>query len=391
MQKIESIRFWLTVAFMTCFMLFDATAKDTPKDLNDLIKNTSTLVKKIEFSAQNNLEISLSKETKFKAFILSNPHRLVIDIDNANFEKKNYKPAASKLIKSFRSSINEEKSLRIVFDLTKKLTIKKSEFQKSSGKIVTEFSEKIDSSYTNPTNLIKYSKYVKPKTKVIVIDAGHGGKDPGTIGDYARTREKNITLSYAKELKKYLDNTKKYKVYLTRDKDYFIPLKGRVEKARKLKADLFISLHANSIGDHVTSGLSIYTLSENSSDKQAELLARKENRADIISGVNFSGASKDIMSTLIGLSQRDSMNNSSIFANIAIASVRNSDIHVLQNTHRFAGFAVLTAPDMASVLIELGYLSNKYEEKKLNSLLHKRKITKSLVEAINKYFTKIKN
>jgi N-acetylmuramoyl-L-alanine amidase len=93
----------------------------------------------------------------------------------------------------------------------------------------------------------------------------------------------------------------------------------------------------------------------------AELLAKKENRADIIAGANFSGASKDIMNTLIDLSQRDSMNNSSLFANIAILSVRDAEIKILQNTHRFAGFAVLTAPDMASVLIELGYLSNKNE------------------------------
>jgi N-acetylmuramoyl-L-alanine amidase len=225
---------------------------------------------------------------------------------------------------------------------------------------------------------------------IIVIDSGHGGKDPGTIGTFARTKEKNLTLSYAKELGKQLINTKRYKVYLTRDDDNFIPLHKRVQIARKKKADLFISLHANAIGDSQVAGFSIYTLSEKSSDKQAELLAQKENRVDIINGMNFSGASQDIMKTLIDLSQRDSMNGSARFANIAIKSIKSSEINILQNTHRFAGFAVLTAPDMISVLIELGYLSSKEEEKLLNSLTYKRKVAESLTKAIDEYFSKNK-
>jgi N-acetylmuramoyl-L-alanine amidase len=213
---------------------------------------------------------------------------------------------------------------------------------------------------------------IKKKQKpIIVIDPGHGGKDPGTIGNYARSKEKNITLAYARELKIALDKTKKYKVYLTRNSDIFIPLSRRVEMARKVKADLFISLHANSAANRKASGLSIYTLSETSSDKQAELLAQKENRADIIAGADFSNASPDIMKTLIDLSQRDSMNSSAIYANLAIKSMQNFDIEILNNTHRFAGFRVLTAPDMVSVLIELGYLSNKSEEKKLNDVKYR--------------------
>jgi N-acetylmuramoyl-L-alanine amidase len=224
------------------------------------------------------------------------------------------------------------------------------------------------------------------KIPVIVIDAGHGGKDPGTIGSYARSREKNITLAYAKELYKQLNQTKKYRVYLTRNNDVFISLRQRVERARKVKADLFISLHANSAANKKVSGLSIYTLSENASDKQAELLAQKENRADIIAGVNFSDASPDIMKTLIDLSQRDSMNNSARYANLVMKSAQISNIEILNNSHRFAGFRVLTAPDMVSVLIELGYLSNRYEEKKLNNFEYRKKLTAIMVKSINWYF-----
>ena len=133
---------------------------------------------------------------------------------------------------------------------------------------------------------------------------------------------------------------------------------------------------------------SIYTLSEKSSDKQAEMLASKENRADIINGVNFSDTSQDIVNVMIAMSQRKSMNNSARFAKFSVNSMQNSNINILKNAHRFAGFLVLTAPDMISVLVELGYLTNYNEEKKLNSYFYKRKVVKALVKAIDQYFDK---
>ncbi len=359
-----------------------------------------TAIKKIEFSDKNNLEITLSKRSTFKAFTLKNPDRLVVDIDNAGFDQELPQSDFPDFIKTSRNGI-QKNSLRLVFDLTKQIAVNKTSFQKLKnqefGKIIVELDgvEKAAKKSANKESQYRLTSDEKPKPKIIisktpiiVIDAGHGGKDPGTIGDYARTKEKNLTLAYAKELKKSLENTKNYKVFLTRDDDFFIPLHQRVEKARKLKADLFISLHANSISEPSTSGFSIYTLSKKSSDKQAEMLAQKENRVDIIAGVNFAGASQDIMKTLIDLSQRDSMNSSSRFANIVIKSVKNTDVKILQNTHRFAGFAVLTAPDMSSVLIELGYLSNKQEEKQLNNLIYKRKLVASVTDAIDEFFHK---
>ena len=239
---------------------------------------------------------------------------------------------------------------------------------------------------------IKEATQKKLIIPIIVIDAGHGGKDPGTIGAYARTKEKNVTLSYAREIKKALDDTGKFKTFLTRDSDFFIPLDERVSKSRRLKANLFISVHADSAGDSDTKGLSIYTLSENSSDKQAERLAQKENRADIIGGADLSKTNDDdVLKTLINLAQRNSMNDSAKFAELTIKYFDLNSVTVLQNTHRFAGFRVLTAPDTPAVLIELGYLSNKYEEQILNSPEHKERIAKSLVKAIEVYFSKIKD
>lgn len=390
----------LFYALLLCFLFSNSFAAKVEK----------TLVKKIEFTQDNKLAISLSKKSDFKIFTLSNPDRLVVDISDAEIFDEKYKPKLPQFISSFRATLYADK-IRMVFDLRNKVTPKNSVFNSKTNQITTNLqlenstspgdfiSQKVEEFEVETRKVINKdgtAKYVVTKTKktarkpVIVIDAGHGGKDPGAIGIYLRTKEKNITLSYAKELGKYLVSTGKYRVFLTRSTDTFIPLFDRVEIARKKKADLFISIHANSAEDTHVSGFSIYTLSENASDKRAELLAQKENRADIIHGVDFSGASRDIMKTLIDLSQRQSKNSSADFASIAVKSIRNSRIEILQNSHRFAGFAVLTAPDMASTLIELGYLSNKNEEKLLNSIAYKRKVAKSLTDAIDEYFRKNK-
>jgi len=287
---------------------------------------------------------------------------------------------------------NPEKSSNVVKNPEEKsddLIIKKNEHSTVKYKIRNK--NKVDKNINKPTSILSSPSESTKRKPVIIIDAGHGGKDPGTIGNYARTKEKNITLSYAKELAKNLMNENKYKVYLTRDEDFFIPLDKRVAKSRKKKADLFISLHANSITDPNVSGFSIYTLSDNSSDKQAELLAQKENQADIINGIDFSGASKEITKTLIDLAQRESKNSSARLAKYIIREIKKSEIEILQNTHRFAGFMVLTAPDMASVLIELGYLSNKKEEKMLNSTSYRRHVAKNLSNAIDNYFNNYNN
>ena len=263
-----------------------------------------------------------------------------------------------------------------MYDKVEKLDNKEQKFNSNKVK-----KSKISSQIIHDKNY--NTKKYKP---IIVIDPGHGGKDPGAIGRYNKTREKDITLSYSIELYKQLKATKRFRVYLTRSDDRFIRLKNRVAIARRKKADLFISIHANASLNNKISGFSIYTLSEKSSDRQAAMLARKENRSDIISGVNFSGASSEIVKMMIAMSQRDSMNKSAKFAKFSVKSMQNHNINILRNAHRFAGFAVLTAPDMISVLIELGYLTNYREEKNLNSYRYRKKIVRSLVNAIEQYF-----
>jgi len=364
--------------------------------------NQVTKILTTKQSDQNRLKFELTNPVKYRIFTISSPNRLVVDLDECalSADMKNF---SDPLFLSVRNNINNQGQLRIVFDLAGSTKVKNSSIiryknnkyylvinllptKNTSDDTTPQHSDQIMRLLDKETGTVKYIVKKPKPLPIIIIDSGHGGKDPGTIGQYARSKEKYVTLGYARELKRQLDKTKKFKVFLTRNKDYFIPLGERVGIARRMKADLFISLHADSSPDRSTSGLSIYSLSDTSSDKQSELLARKENKSDIIGGADFSDASRDILKTLINLSQRNTMNDSAKFAEIVAQSIRKNNIETLQKTHRFAGFRVLTAPDVPSVLIELGYLSNREEERKLNSLQHKKKVSEALVDAVEKYF-----
>ena len=216
-----------------------------------------------------------------------------------------------------------------------------------------------------------------------MVDAGHGGVDPGASG--RKAREKKVTLAFSKELARQLRNTGKYDVYLTRSRDIYIPLRQRVNIARKHQADLFISIHADAIKRKNVRGMSIYTLSETASDKEAEALARKENRSDIIVGIDFDDQPPEVADILIDLAQRETKNLSVKFANLVVKNARGTT-RLLERTHRFAGFRVLKAPDVPSVLIELGFLTNRSDEKQLLSASWRRKIAKSLVKSVNGFF-----
>ncbi len=223
--------------------------------------------------------------------------------------------------------------------------------------------------------------------RIVVIDAGHGGPDPGTIGK-SGIYEKHITLAMARELKIQLEAGGRYKVILTRQRDIFVRLRERVRKAREANADLFISLHADSIKNRKISGPSVYTLSENASDKEAAALANKENKSDLIAGIDLTHENRDVTNILIDLAQRESMNQSAVFAEQLIDSLKRK-VKVLRNTHRFAGFAVLKAPDVPSVLIEMGFLSNSADERNLRSRAYRKRFSAALKKGIDTYFSRV--
>jgi N-acetylmuramoyl-L-alanine amidase len=216
------------------------------------------------------------------------------------------------------------------------------------------------------------------------IDAGHGGVDPGAIG-HDGVYEKSIVLAAAKALKAALEETGRYKAVLTRTDDSFIRLRERIAIARRVDADLFVSLHADSIKDSSLRGLSVYTLSENASDNEAEALATSENKADIVAGIDLSQQEPEVTNILIDLAQRRTMNYSARLAGYVVHELER-ETKLLTRPHRFAGFAVLKAPDVPSVLVELGFLSNREDSRRLNDPAYRRKVATGLTRAIDRYF-----
>lgn len=232
--------------------------------------------------------------------------------------------------------------------------------------------------------------FTKPIRLIVVIDPGHGGQDPGTISPNG-IHEKDITLAVALEMKKIIDKTAKYRAVLTRTSDKHLPLRYRFSVARELNAHLLISLHADSNPNKKVKGVSVYTLSETASDKEAERLADKENASDFMEDLKITQhVEQDVKDILINLSQTRAKNHSIEFANFLMKRFHTKEV-LLKNTHRSADFAVLKAPDVASVLIELGYLSNPDDQKRLVSKQYQRKIATLIVTAIDDYFEYIKS
>lgn len=228
------------------------------------------------------------------------------------------------------------------------------------------------------------TKPVPPEKPLIVIDPGHGGKDPGAIAVNG-LHEKDVTLKTALELRRQLLASGRYRVALTREADVSVRLRDRVAKARALNPDMFISLHADSIGRKEVRGLSIYTLSDRASDREADMLAQRENRADAIVGMDLSAEADEVVSILINLAQRDTRNQSLRLATLMVGQV-GREVKLLPNPQRSAGFAVLTAPDVPSVLVEMGYLSHPGDAKLLSSATHRQNLARGLVRAIDDYF-----
>jgi N-acetylmuramoyl-L-alanine amidase len=222
---------------------------------------------------------------------------------------------------------------------------------------------------------------------LVVIDAGHGGFDPGAISPTSGIKEKDVTLRIAKAIRDELLKSGRVRVALTRDDDRFLVLQERYGVARKLKADLFISIHCDSVGSGDASGASVYTLSEVASDKEAARLAARENKADLIAGVDLGGENADVSSILIDLTQRETMNASAAFARL-LGREAEPMIPLRPGFHKFASLMVLKAPDMPSVLFETGYISNPKDAAFLDSPEGRKRIAQSVERAVQVNFAR---
>jgi N-acetylmuramoyl-L-alanine amidase len=370
------------------------------------------------------LVIELSEPVEYRAFALANPDRIVIDLPEIDWRMRpGSVRRAEGLVQGFRFGLVRPGTSRVVLDLKRSGYIKGAFLlppgdgamyrfvldiapgRQALGKSLASapgLRRPTSRSKTRPAARRKVSirqprlRFPSPvrkpylgrtKRRVVVIDPGHGGIDPGAIGR-SGIAEKSITLAAARAIKAGMDRTGRYKVLLTRDRDMFIQLRDRVAIARDKGAELFISLHADTIRNKNVRGLSVYTLSERASDKEAAELAERENKADLIAGIDLSGQAPGVTNILIDLAQRESMNESARAAGFLVAELKRVS-RLLRNTHRFAGFAVLKAPDVPSLLIEMGFLSNARDERSLRSAKYRRRLAGAVTKAIDRFFARV--
>ena len=299
-------------------------------------------------------------------------------------------------VKNNKELLNLEMSIsntsKTSFSIAKHVLYKnKGNFLTLTDKIsLTESKKQISLNKRNfhslPLKRPKNYKLSKIEKKIIFfIDPGHGGKDPGAIGALG-TLEKDLTLKASLLIAKVLNKNRQINALLSRTGDYFIPLRKRIELAKKNKADIFISIHADSSENKKASGISVFSLSDVASDKEAQRLAKKENEVDKILGLEESIKDPLIYGSLIKMFQREAMNDSSILAKNIISNLKETKL-ALNRGHRFAGFAVLKSYDIPSVLIEIGFLSNKQEEKKMLNSKYMKNLSQGLANAIENYLT----
>ena len=350
--------------------------------------------------------IELSGDTKPAIFLLADPYRIVIDLPEVNWRGgKAVKPLG--LVDGYRHGLFTGGTYRIVLDMKGPAIVSNAfSLPASNGKGKRYVVDIKSSSRANFLAAVSSSKSQRSRyaakvekapevsnsrrkdgKHIIVLDPGHGGIDPGNLGAIG-VHEKVITLKIARAIRDELNKTGRYEVHLTRDRDIFHKVRERFRIARRHNADLFISIHADSIKNSRIRGGSVYNLSETASDKEAARLAARENKSDVIAGVNLEVVEDEVSGILIDLAQRETMNYSAQFAEILVAEM-GGKIPMLDRAHRYANLGVLKAPDVPSVLLEAGYLTNRVNAKFLNSKNGQRLIAQSTRRAIDRYFTTI--
>lgn len=346
--------------------------------------------------------VDLSRKVELHAFTLADPYRVIVDMPELTFDLPSTAGKKGRgLISAFRYGLFAKDKARMVLDATGPVLIDKAfvldETEDQPARLV------IDLVATDRTTFMKkVSAFPQPEApkqgaesgkasrtdarKVIVIDPGHGGDDTGAEARSGE-KEKDVVLSVSKKLRETLEKTGRYKVVLTREDDTFIALNERVNIGRTNNASLFISIHADSIATNTAqvTGATIYTASDRASDAEAARFAAKENSADRFAKLGFSTKSPDVDKILFDLAHRETKNHSSAFARSLVTYMKDA-ARMHKTPLKSAGFVVLKAPDVPSVLIELGYMSNADDVKMLRSDAWQQKVAGSIAEAIGSFF-----
>ena len=372
---------------------------------------------------QTRFVLDLDKPIQFRAFALADPYRVVLDLPQISFKLGAGTGVAGRgLVKAFRYGLVMPGGSRIVFDLTGPAKIAKSYVLEAANgqppRLVLEFEEVDRTAFVQllaPENrpelrpaiadanagaanagvaqpdasIVTASTQPPDKRPVIVIDPGHGGVDNGTQAGGGDIMEKNLVLGFGLALRDKIEKSGKYRVVMTRTDDTFIPLGERVKIARNESASLFVSIHADALprGEGDAQGATIYTLADKASDAEAERLADAENKSDAIGGVNLTDEPTEVADILIDLVQRETRTFSHRFARTLMGEMKNT-VRMHKHPLKSAGFRVLKAPDVPSVLVELGYVSNKGDLEHLVSENWRNKTVGSMAQAIDAFFAK---
>ena len=357
-------------------------------------------------ATETRVVFDLTSPVKHSVFVLKNPDRVVIDIDQCD---ANGKLKASRiggtLVKELRYAQKTSEKLRVVLDLNKAVSPKSFLLPPQSGKayrLVIDLTSSVAVASTTTaakTSSEKTQKVVKPKVEpviviqdapasfrdvVVAIDAGHGGKDPGATGR-GGTREKDIVLSISKRLKKLIDSEPGMRAFMIRSGDTFVPLRGRIQKASKNNADIFISIHADAAVNRRAKGSSVYVLSQNGATSEAaRILAKRENESDKIGGVSLENKDDVLKSVLVDLSQTATIDASIDLAEDILKELGQVG-NILRDKVEQAGFAVLKSPDIPSVLVETAFISNPQEEKRLKTAEHQQKLATAILKGLRRY------
>lgn len=332
------------------------------------------------------LVFDLNAPVEHSLFTLSSPDRIVIDLKYAEFNGSLPALVSESFIKDIRYARRGRDDLRVVLDLKRKVKTKSfvlKPHREYGHRLVVDLID-ADPSAAKP---IRRDRDIsdKPRDVIIAIDAGHGGDDPGAIGRRG-TREKTVVLAIARYLRDMVNAQPGMQAKMIRDGDYFVSLRQRVEKARDLQADLFVSIHADAFRDRRAHGSSVYVLSENgASSEVASFLAESENNSDLIGGVSLDDKDDLLKLVLVDMLKNSTMEGSNSAARHMISGLRGVT-HMHKSHVEQAGFRVLKAPDIPSILIETAFISNPAEEKKLRSRAHQKKLARAIFKGTLAYF-----
>jgi len=331
--------------------------------------------------------LELSGTAKHSLLMLKNPDRVVLDVSGAHLSATAQKPPAAGVVKEVRMARRPSGELRVVLDLTRPIRAKSflaTPNDRYGYRLVVDLGGAVAAVAADAP--IK-AEHARPEARdlVIAIDAGHGGEDPGAIGMHG-TREKDVTLAIARALERYVDAEPGMRAVLTRNGDYFVPLRDRMRRARAQQADLFVSIHADSIRDRAVDGSSVYILSQRGATSEAaRWLAERENAADLIGGVSLEGKGDLLASVLLDLSQTASLSASETAAEHVLHQL-NLVGEVRKPLVQQAGFMVLKSPDIPSMLVETAYISNPAEEQRLRGVAHQAKLAAAIHQGLKEYF-----